>query len=76
MPTNLQIKNTNVLHVLRVRNEDAVREDVKDESGKVTGNKRTGKWKPVATTLLIKPGETGDVWLGGDRRVIIDELPT
>jgi hypothetical protein len=66
MATSIQIKNSNVLNVLRVRNEDAVKE----------GEKRTGKWKVVPTAVLIKPGEFADAWIGPDRRITIEELPT
>jgi hypothetical protein len=76
MATNIQIKNPNTVHVLRIRNEDALKEDVKDADGKKIGEKRTGKWRVVPTAVLVKPGETADAWVGGDRRITIEELPT
>ena len=72
MPTNIVLKNLSQLHTLKVRPQNFVQEDSKNDK-KVPG---PGKWKDVPVDGYIKPGESLDLWLGDSRRFIVEELPT
>ena len=67
MPTNIAIKNTNQRHQIKVTPETA--ETV------VEGKTKKKVWK-AAVDAYLKPGDSVDFWVGEDRRVIIQELPT
>lgn len=70
MASQVIFQNTSQLNAVRVRHQDAV----KDEK---TG-KPTGKFKPsTLADQIVKPGEKAGFYLGnGERRVVIEELPT
>lgn len=65
MPTHITIKNSNPTNQLKITQED-VEVDVKTK-------KKT--WKSIADTY-VKPNTSGEVWVGGPRRIIIEEMPS
>jgi hypothetical protein len=68
MSTNIVLKNPSPTNTLRVRPQDA------DYDPKT--KKKSGKWNQIQVDGYIKPGETLDVWIGENRRITIEELPT
>lgn len=70
MPTSITIKNTNQINQIKVTQEN--REEIIDPK---TKKKEKTPWKASADRYL-KPGEREDVWVGDNRRVIIQEMPT
>jgi hypothetical protein len=65
MPTNIVIKNTNQRNQLKVTPESSV---VDEKTKKKT-------WV-AAVDAYVKAGDHVDVWVGENRRVIVQEIPT
>ena len=67
MSTSVSITNPALRNSVRVRYQDAVR----DEKGKMTG-----RWKDVPTYSIVAPKEQLDLALGEGRRALVEWLPT
>jgi len=65
MPTNIIVKNTNQINQLKVT----------PETSEIDPKTHKKVWK-AAVDAFVKPGDFVDVWVGGNQRVTIEELPT
>lgn len=65
MPTNITIKNTNQSHQLKIT----------PEISEIDIKTKKKIWKAEIDGYL-KPGQFTDLWVGENRRIIIQELPT
>jgi len=65
MPTNITIKNTNQRNELKVTPEVA---EIDPKTKKKT-------WT-ASVDGYLKPGTSVDVWVGEDRRIVVQEVPT
>ncbi len=74
MATQLTFRNPSTTHSVKLIPEDAVMaKDPKDE----TKLKPTGQWKASPNYTIVKPNESGSIYVQtGLRRFRIEELPT
>jgi hypothetical protein len=70
MSTNIVLKNTNQRNTLKVTPQNL---EIDSSLKRVT---LTSKWKDAGTDAYILPGQTLDIWVGENRRIMIMELPT
>jgi hypothetical protein len=73
MATNVVFKNPSSTHTLRIRYLDKV-PATKDPK---TGGLSKPTWAPSnKVDGLIPPGQFLDVWLDGNRRITLEEIPS
>jgi hypothetical protein len=81
MTTQISVKNHSQLNAMRVSFEDAdiSTKPVLDKHGKPTGEaQKVVRWKPAPVAPVVVPaGKTTDAYVAvGQRRIIVEELPT
>lgn len=69
MATLFNVKHCGNIGTLQVKYEDLQTIEGKD-------GKKSKKWVPVGTQATVTPHTSMDIWVGGLRRVVIEEQPT
>jgi hypothetical protein len=69
MATQFNVSHVGNIGTLAVRYEDLQTVEGKD-------GKKVKKWVPVPSRADVKPHSSLDIWVGPNRRVVIEEQPT